>query len=217
MTLQTIEFGDRSSDLRLIQPVDEHDLSGMEREIAAIRELTGSSFQLTSVPVPRWNQDLSPWPAAPVFGREGFGDGAPGLLQDILHLVERETRSIILGGYSLAGLFSLWAGYQTDRFAGVAAVSPSVWFPGFTAYMEQQQISAPCVFLSLGDREEKTRNPVMSTVGDCIRTAYDLLSRQGVACTLVWNEGNHFREPDLRCARGFAWVMNHISRSEKGW
>ena len=38
---------------------------------------------------------------------------------------------LYLGGYSLAGFFSLWAAYQTDRFAGVAAVSPSVWFPGW--------------------------------------------------------------------------------------
>lgn len=26
-------------------------------------------------------------------------------------------------------------------------------------------------------------------------------------CTLEWNPGNHFREPDVRTAKGFCWVM----------
>ena len=33
----------------------------------------------------------------------------------------------------------------------------------------------------------------------------------GINCTLEWNQGNHFREPDIRTAKAFAWVMaeNH--------
>ena len=71
-------------------------------------------------------------------------------------------------------------------------------------------MKAGCVYLSLGDREEKTRNQVMAKAGDCIREARELLDRQGICCTLEWNEGNHFKDPDLRTARAFAWVMNHI-------
>ena len=67
------------------------------------------------------------------------------------------------------------------------------------------------VYLSLGDREEKTRNPVMSQVGNCIQKGYDWLTKCGINCTLEWNQGNHFREPDIRTAKAFAWVMaeNH--------
>ena len=64
------------------------------------------------------------------------------------------------------------------------------------------------VYLSLGDREEKTRNPVMATVGDRIRALAALLSARGVDCALEWNPGNHFRDADLRTARAFAWVLN---------
>jgi predicted alpha/beta superfamily hydrolase len=115
---------------------------------------------------------------------------------------------VFLGGYSLAGLFALWAGYQTDSFRGIAAASPSVWFPGFTEYMKENELRADAVYLSLGDREEKTRNPVMARVGDAIRETYDHLRKTGTDCVLEWNKGNHFKDADLRTAKAFAWLMN---------
>ena len=208
--MQIYEVGERASDILLIQPVDDHDLELIESEAAAIRQLAGQDFHLTAVRVRDWNRDLTPWEAPPVFGKEGFGNGAGETLREILELVGGEKKKIILGGYSLAGLFALWAGYRTERFAGIAAASPSVWFPGFSDFMRENTMKAGCVYLSLGDREEKTRNQVMAKAGDCIREARELLDRQGICCTLEWNEGNHFKDPDLRTARAFAWVMNHI-------
>ena len=70
-----------------------------------------------------------------------------------------------LGGYSLSGLFALRAAYQTDRFWGIAAVLPSVWFPGWESYMETHGVQASAVYLGLGAREEKTRNKTMAAVG----------------------------------------------------
>ena len=202
-------FGDPSAAHILLQMVDDHDLSVMDSETAAIRNLAGSDFFLTAFQVHSWNRDLSPWDAPAVFGREGFGSGAEGTLKAVLEeLGPVETgKRYYIGGYSLAGLFALWAACRTDVFAGVAAASPSIWFPGFLDYMREHPPLAGSVYLSLGDREEKTRNPVMSTVGSCIREAYAMLSGRGVNCVLEWNTGNHFREPDLRTAKAFAWVM----------
>ena len=120
-----------------------------------------------------------------------------------------KERTYYIGGYSLAGLFALWAVYQTDLFAGAAAASPSIWFPGFLDYMKEHEIRTRNVYLSLGDREEKTRNPVMSQVGSCICSAHMLLEERGVRCTLEWNKGNHFKDPDLRTAKAFAWVIEN--------
>ena len=64
------------------------------------------------------------------------------------------------------------------------------------------------IYLSLGDKEEKTRNKVMATVGDCIRKGFWFLKEDGVHCTLEWNQGNHFHEPEIRMAKAFAWVIN---------
>ena len=203
------EYGRQDADTVLIQPVDEHDLEGMDREVARIREEAGEDFRLLTFRVQSWNHDLSPWQAPAVWGEEGFGDGAADTLREILKVCTDRSKTYYIGGYSLAGLFALWAVYQTDAFAGAAAASPSVWFPGFTDWMKERRPECGAVYLSLGDREERTRNPVMATVGDQIRAAYALLQEQGVDCTLEWNRGNHFRDNDIRTAKAFAWLIRH--------
>ena len=76
----------------------------------------------------------------PCGGKQGFGGNAADTLRFLTEQVIptlkqqfelSEIVKIILGGYSLAGLFALWASTQTDLFYGVAAASPSVWFPGW--------------------------------------------------------------------------------------
>ena len=201
------EYGTTAARHILIQPADEHDLAGMQNEIAAIQSLTDVPFRLIAVSVERWNRDLSPWRAAPVFGPEPFGDGAPVLLENILNLCADAEKTYYLGGYSLAGLFALWAAGRTDAFSAVAAASPSVWFPGFMEYLTETGIRTGRVYLSLGNREEKTRNPVMATVGDRIREIHAWLQSQGIPCCLEWNEGNHFRDLEERMAKGFAWAI----------
>ena len=201
------EYSDPGSAIALIQLADDHDLSVIESEVADIRKRAGDDFSLIVFKVDDWNRDLSPWQAPAVFGKEDFGGGASDTLKQVLSEIGKLKKRCYIGGYSLAGLFALWAAYQTDAFAGVAAASPSVWFPGFREYMRENEIRTGKVYLSLGDREEKARNPVMASVGDCIRQGYAWLQEKGVPCTLEWNEGNHFRDPDIRTAKAFAWVM----------
>lgn len=205
MTIQ--EFGNKAARSVLVQPVDMLDLSETENEYSVIRDMSGADFKLAAFGVQDWNHDLSPWKAPAVFGKEDFGDGAKETLREILNYCSDSSKTYYLGGYSLAGLFSLWAAYETDVFRGVAAASPSMWFPGFYSFMEERDIRTGKVYLSLGNKEEKARNPVMATVGDRIRAAESLLTKRGVDCILEWNEGNHFRDPDIRMAKGFAWVL----------
>ncbi len=209
--MQVLEFGDPGAETVLVQPVDGHDLEFIEQETEYISRISGRLFRLVAVKVDSWNKDLSPWEAPAVFGREDFGSGAHSTLDALLSLCADKNRTYYIGGYSLAGLFALWAVYQTDVFIGAAAASPSVWFPGFTDYMRSHEIKTPAVYLSLGNKEEKARNQVMASVGDRIREAYSLLKDQGMNCTLEWNEGNHFRDADMRMARAFAWVMKQNS------
>lgn len=218
----------------LIQPADDHDLEGLDSEVAEIERLYGGAFQLAAFKVNDWNDNLSPWEAPPAFGKEPFGGGAaktlayieeellPGLVEltdgqsEAADLKQAAATPVILGGYSLAGLFALWAGTQAERFLGIAAASPSVWFPGWIEYAEEHWQGAGAagvprrIYLSLGNKEEKTRNPVMARVGDCIRRQQEILTAAGVENTLVWEQGNHFREPDLRTARAFAWVLKGL-------
>jgi predicted alpha/beta superfamily hydrolase len=209
-------YGDPEASTVLVQMVDDHDLAGIESELAQIQKLSDREFCLTAVKVSDWNHDLSPWQAPAVFGQEDFGGGAAGTLEEVLEICRDPDKTYIIGGYSLAGLFALWAAYRTDVFAAAACASPSVWFPGFADYMEQHPILVDSVYLSLGDREERTRNPVLSTVGDRIREAYELLRDTGTDCVLEWNRGNHFKEPDLRTAKAFAWLINRTEMERDG-
>ena len=205
--MEILEYGNRNADTVLLQPVGLHDTDSLGDEISAIRSGLREDFRFIALMVGDWNNDLSPWKAPAVSGGRGFGGGADGTLEQIMKICEDRSRSYYIGGYSLAGLFSLWAACRTDLFRGVAAASPSVWFPGFTDYIKSHAVRSGCVYLSLGDREENSRNPVMATVGDNIRTAYEILREQKTDCTLVWNGGGHFRESGLRTAKAFLWTV----------
>ena len=208
-------YGTLDAEYLLLQMADEHDLAGMEREAEAIRRQTAHTFLIAAVQVENWNDDLSPWPAPPVWGKQGFGGRGEDMLTWLKQAVPiirrqysiKEDCKIVLGGYSLAGLFALWAATQMNTLYGVAAASPSVWFPGWPEYEATHPLQAQRFYLSLGDREEHTKNQTMAAVGDNIRALHTALTRRGKDCTLEWNAGGHFKDADLRTARAFGWVM----------
>ena len=175
----------------------------------------GQNFMLVAFQVEDWNRDFSPWEAPAMFGTERFsGQGAETLrwlteecMPYIDQTFDTERRERWLMGYSLAGLFALWASPQTNLFYGVAAASPSVWFPGWMEFEQQHPIQAQRVYLSLGNKEEHTKNAVMAAVGDNIRTLHSRLAERGADCTLEWNSGGHFKDADLRTAKAFRWAM----------
>ena len=212
--MKTYEFGERTAGICLIQPVDDHDLTGIENEYDRICELSGKEFCLLAFKVGDWNKDLSPWTSPPVYGNEDFGNGADNTLSWLLNNVifgakmeENDNRRYILGGYSLACLFALYCAYKTNVFDSIAAFSPSVWFPGFIEYAKENEINADYIYLSLGDKEEKAKNKTLASVGDCIRELADHYGNV-TDVTLEWNAGNHFAEPEVRMAKGFANLIN---------
>lgn len=204
----------------LLQPVDGRDRETLEREAAAIRQNCALPFLLCAFRVEDWDGDLTPWPAPALYGKTPFRGGAAQTLKRLTgellpDLYSRygleEGMPALLGGYSLAGLFSLWCGCETDRFAAIAAASPSVWYEGWTEYAARHAMRAKAVWLSLGDREEKAKNPRLAAVGGCVRAQKELLDRQGVPNTLVWHPGNHFQDPAGRTAQAFVWAMKRLA------
>ena len=188
VTVQTMQIGNRpcriygeaNAEYLLLQMTGEHELQSMDSEVAAIAQ-SAHHFLFAAIPVESWNDALSPWEAPAVWGKQGFGGKAADTLrfltEQVIPTLKQQFRlpediKIILGGYSLAGLFALWASTQTDLFYGVAAASPSVWFPGWMEFEQQHPIQAQRVYLSLGDKEEHTKNAVMAAVGDNIRTLH---------------------------------------------
>ena len=207
-------YQDEAAKYLLIQPIDEHDLEVLDQEFKAIKELSDKPFSLVAFMIKDWNLELTPWTAPPVFGKVPFGSGAEKTLEfitcQLLPEVQDKIPHLILGGYSLAGLFALWAGYQTDKFEGIATASPSVWYPQWIDFASENKPLAKSVYLSLGDKEEKAKNPVMAQVGNAIRKQHELLTEQEINTILEWNAGNHFVDSDKRMAKGFAWAINNL-------
>ena len=125
-------YGTVGAEYLLLQMADEHDPAGMEREAEALRRQTARPFLLVAVPVENWNDDLSPWSAPPAWGKQGFGGRAEDTLAWLEQAVPsirrqysiKEDAKVILGGYSLAGLFARWAAtrhrYPVRRGGGFA-------------------------------------------------------------------------------------------------
>ena len=202
----------------LIQPVDEHDIKVLDNEVEEILKNTDELFSLIAFKIEDWNNELSPWEAPPAFGNKSFGSGAKDTLEFIeskLIPTVKEKYNLgveikfILGGYSLAGLFSLWSAYKSNTFSGIAAASPSVWFNGWEEFIDNNTPLSNTIYLSLGDTEEKTKNKVMSAVGNNIRKQEELLKNNNINTMLEWNKGGHFSNPDLRVAKAFVWCIEN--------
>ena len=212
-----IYYADEHPEVLLVEPLDERELEGLYEELQIIKDGCIRRIAYAALIVKDWNNELAPWTAAPVYGKIPFGDGAKDTLEVIeegviLEMLQRfeslKGADIIIGGYSLAGLFALWCGYESGLFTAVAAASPSVWYPGWMDFIGGRQPSVRKVYLSLGDAEAKTKNATMATVEQNIRAMSDMLKGQpGLESTLVFNQGGHFKDPALRTAQAFIWAL----------
>ncbi len=177
-------------------------------------------FQIALFPSEDWNRDYSPWPApSPFRNGKPFAGGAGELLHFFEeHLIpEVQARFPSIGaarrsgllGYSLGGLCALWMFYKSTLFDYAAACSPSVWYPGWSDFVKNKSLpEGKSLYLSLGKREEKTKNPYMARVGPVMReleTHYQ--SRLGKNFCMEWMEGGHFQDTARRMSEGLQWIL----------
>lgn len=202
-------------------------------------------FLLVAYESENWNDDFSPWKAQAVFGKEDFGGNAQKTLEwltnkcipsienkenenkenenkenentALAHIKDTEEVLRFTVGYSLAGLFSLWAYGESSLFTGAVCCSGSLWYEGWLDYVQENKAKfhrnrTGYIYLSLGDKEEKTKNRLMSTVGGNTRKIYALLceGHEDINGILEWNAGGHFSEPDIRIAKGIYWILKHF-------
>jgi hypothetical protein len=199
----------------LVQPMGRQEVSGMNQEVELIAKESGKPFAMAAFDILDWDRQLTPWPDSEVSKNPEAGRHAIETLayieQQLLPFLQTRFGRLpcILGGYSLGGLFSLWAACESDSFTGVAASSPSVWINGWLQYAQEHPMRAKQVYMSLGDKEEFSRNKSIAQVGNNIREYHKMLvSQLGEShTTLAWNTGNHFQDGIARTARGFTWNL----------
>ena len=166
-----------------------------------------------------WNRDLSPWAADRLYASsEPFSGGADDFLRQLVGKIVPECEQALpsspkeraIAGYSMAGLFSLYAIYRCTEFVRAASVSGSLWFDGWEEYALTNRTAVPCpkLYLSLGNKEHRVRNPRMASVRDCTERLAAEWRRRGFPTLFEINPGGHFQEPELRTARALTRLLS---------
>lgn len=164
-----------------------------------------------------WDRDLTPWPAKRAFrGGNDFSGGADTYLRELTENIiptAEKTLGIVpssrmILGYSLAGMFSLYALYRTELFDCAASVSGSLWYDGFIEFLQENQpvLLPKRVYFSLGDRESVTKNRRLAAVEDCTAEAEQIMRTPGVKTIFELNPGNHFADVPERIAKAIRWI-----------
>lgn len=191
---------------------------GAQLLLAAARSLPCPPFSLIAISNLDWNHDLVPWPSPPAFrDSEPFTAGADAYLRLLLEEIRPRAEEALPGtptwrgivGYSLAGLFALYALYQTALFSRMGSISGSLWFPGLRDYVLSHSPRGPVerAYFSLGTKESKTRNPSLKSVLPDTELICGHLQALGAEATFQSNPGNHYDHPSERTAAGIAWLL----------
>lgn len=182
-------------------------------------ELGCKNFTLAAISNLNWNRDLSPWETPEIRNnRHGFGGAdeyiselTTSILPEICARLHEKPEYTAIAGYSLAGLFALYAAYKTDVFSRIASVSGSLWFPDFTGFAQSHDFAKTPdnIYLSLGDAEAKTRDKNLAPVQKNTEFLAGFYKSRGITTTFELNPGSHFTDPTGRTAKGIKKMIGN--------
>ena len=190
------------------------------RKVYEAAQATGCPpFTLVAISDLDWNHDMVPWDSPPAFKNAepctgGADDYLRLLTREIIPTAEKELPGVPswrgIAGYSLAGLFALYAIYRTDLFSRIGSMSGSLWFPGMKDYIFSHESKRwpDCVYFSLGDKESKTRNPILRSVRQSTEEIQAFYQDKGIDTVFQLNPGNHYDHAAERTAAGIAWMLS---------
>ena len=189
-----------------------------EAVVKLLKEQEYFSFPLLCINNLDWQKDMCPWDSPALINTEkdfiGGADEYLSLLEKkiIPKAVEihgEEPSYYALAGYSLAGLFALYAGYRSSLFSRIASVSGSLWYPDFLSFAKEKKMlsKAERLYLSLGTEEAKTKHAVLSTIESKTRELVEHYQSSGYCVNFELNPGNHFCEVEQRIEKAIRWIM----------
>ena len=165
-----------------------------------------------------WEDEMTPWKEPPIFrtdkkGYEGLADKhleyiENVCLKEVINKIKCKPKSFILSGYSLGGLFSMYSMFKSKVFTKYISASGSLWFPKFIDFINNNEfINKPeKVYLSLGDKEKYTKE-ISNCVEDNTNILFNYLKDRNIDTKYELNEGNHFKNVDLRIAKAIKWIL----------
>ena len=190
------------------------------------------NYVIVGISIEDWNTNLTPWYCPRLFGKKNNdfkGKGQltfdwltnfciPTIEKDLSNILDNNNKRYrYIGGYSLSALFSLWIFYSDKNkkeiiFDGVCACSPSLWYLNWEEYMKER--SAPentYIYLSLGDKEGKTKNETFQKMRTGMDKLIELVKNdKGVKKYLYEeNKGGHYVDSEMRMAKAFKWIIEN--------
>ena len=183
----------------------------------------GADFVLAAIYLNKaqWGDKLSPWAAkSPFKGVHDFaGGGAAHLEKFADELIPRIERHVFgagkpawraCAGYSLAGLFSAYAAFASDKFQKIACVSASFWFGGFDAFVavHSPQRGLAHVYAPLDEAEMNPKNPRGALCDETARNFIAKCRSAGAKAEFEQNPGGHMQDEIARISKALLSLIN---------
>lgn len=166
--------------------------------------------------------EYTPWPA-PALGErfEDFKGQGKSYLSFIVEQVIpyinetyrtlKDVKDTALMGYSLGGLISIYAAYETKTFGKIASISGSFWYQNMVDYVKVNEVlnKELEIFMSYGKAEGCKKQNRQAQAVPCAQEVSHILRKQlgGTENFYVYtDDGGHHEYASLRYQRALEWL-----------
>ncbi len=172
---------------------------------------SSKEFCLINISNIDWNKDLTPWKARSPFNEDFEGKAIEHLkfIENYLNSLNLSNKKIYLIGYSLAGLFSLYASFNSNMFNGIGCISASLWYPNLLDYVKENNINDNIekIYISLGNKEKESKNKTLREIeAKTNEIVNNLKDKKRVKYEL--NNGGHFTDETIRILKCIEYLKS---------
>lgn len=169
--------------------------------------------------------DYTPWPASSLAGHfPDFGGDAETYLgwmeNELMPAVEdflKEsgndvnqgiTFESVLLGYSLGGLFSIYASFLSKAFAKIVSISGSFWYPEWDSFIQNHRpVKSDVKYLMIyGNREGFGKKTIQKDAVTRSELTYCFLSQYTEEFPVIIDDGGHHDHLKERLAHAAKWI-----------
>ena len=174
----------------------------------------GPCPRVVSVPVADWGSALTPWPAPALRpGEKDFGGQADETLALLAEILDAAPGPHAICGYSLGGLFALYAFAREPRLSACACLSGSVWYEGWVDWLRKNapDCTGRYAYFSVGKKEKRAGLPFRHVEEDLAACA-EILRANGCRVDVTLGPGSHIQHVTERLAAGLSALDAFLAR-----
>ncbi len=165
------------------------------------------------------NADYTPWyvepenPKYPEFEGKAdeYLDFIVNILKPYVELNYTNIKSNTILGYSLGGLFSLYAVTKTNCFDKVVSMSGSFWYKNWIEYLKKSDIDRKIsIYLNCGKKEGSFKDGLAKGNYGFTYLTYEILLEKNLKeVVLELDNKNHLNYVAERFIKAFKWIMQN--------